>query len=173
MSPALLLVLLLGADPPASAEQRVVALQLVELVQPESSYRAGLQQMMDQMVPSLEAKARATGKPLPPDYKQRMNAALLDVMPYPEMKQWSADIYAQRFTVAELKQLVAFYRTPVGRKVAAKLPEIMGEVGKKITAVVPERLPGALRRHGLLGDESEQPAPPTGSPDPAKQQQKL
>ena len=172
MSPALLVVLLLGADPAPSAEQRAVALQLVELVQPESSYRAGLQQMMDQMVPSLEAKARATGKPLPPDYKQRMNAALLDVMPYAEMKQWSADIYAKRFTAAELKQMVAFYRTPVGRKVAAKLPEIMGEVGKKITVVVPERLPGALKRHGLLGDESDQPAPPP-SPEPAKQQQKL
>ena len=172
MSPALLVALLLHADPAPSAEQRAVALQLVELVQPESSYRAGLQQMMDQMTPSLEAQARATGKPLPPDYKQRMNAALLDVMPYPEMKQWSADIYAQRFTVPELKELVAFYRTPVGRKVAAKLPEIMGEVGKKITAVVPERLPGALRRHGLLGSESDQ-APPPRSLDPAQQQQKL
>jgi hypothetical protein len=172
MSPALLVVLLLGVDPPpVTAEQRAVALQLVELVQPESSYRAGLQQMMDQMVPSMEAQARATGKALPPDYKERMNAALLDVMPYAEMKQWSADIYARRFTAPELKQLVAFYRTPVGRKVAAKLPEIMGEVGKKITAVVPERLPGALRRHGLLGPESE--APPPRSPDPTQQQQKL
>jgi hypothetical protein len=172
MSPALLVVLLLAADPPVTAEQRAVALQLVELVQPESAYRAGLQQMMDQMVPSMEAQARATGKPLPPDYKQKMNAALLEVMPYAEMKQWSADIYARRFTVPELKQLVAFYRTPLGRKVAAKLPEIMGEVGKKITAVVPERLPGALRHQGLIGTESEPPPPPR-TLDPASQQQKL
>ena len=172
MNAALLVVLLLGADPPALAQQRAVALQLVELVQPESSYRAGLQQMMEQMVPSLEAQARATGKPLPPDYKQRMNAVLLEVVPYQEMKQWSAEIYAQRFTVAELKELVAFYRTPVGRKLASKLPEIMGEAGKKVSVVLPERLPGALRRHGLIGDGSEEPAPPR-SPEPAKQQQKL
>jgi hypothetical protein len=169
MSSALLVLLLLGADSPALAEQRTLALQLVELVQPESSYRAGVQQMMDQMVPSLEAQAQATGRPLPPDYKQRMNAVLLEVVPYPEMKEWSADIYAQRFTAKELKELLAFYRTPVGRKLASKLPEIMGEAGKKVSVVLPQRLPGALKRHGLLGDGSADPAPPR-TLEPTKQQ---
>ena len=172
MSPALLVVLLLGADPPALQQQRALALQLVELVQPESSYRAGMQQMLEQMVPSLEAQSRASGKPLPPDYKQRMNAVLLEVVPYSEMKQWSAEVYAQRFTVTELKELLAFYRTPVGRKLASKLPEIMGEAGKKVSVVLPQRLPGALKRHGLIGDDSEEPAPPRNL-QPAEQQQKL
>ena len=172
MSPALLVVLLLGADPPALQQQRALALQLVELVQPESSYRAGMQQMLEQMVPSLEAQSRASGKPLPPDYKQRMNAVLLEVVPYSEMKQWSAEVYAQRFTVTELKELLAFYRTPVGRKLASKLPEIMGEAGKKVSVVLPQRLPGALKRHGLIGNDSEEPAPPRNL-QPAQQQQKL
>ena len=176
MHSALLVLLLAGAEPSANhpelAEQRALALQLVELVQPESSYRAGLQQMMDQMLPSLEAQARASGKPLPADTRQRMNAVLLEVVPYPEMKQWSAEIYAQRFTAAELKQLLTFYRTPVGRKLASKLPEIMGEAGKKVSEVIPQRLPAALKRHGLLGDGKEGSAPPR-SVEPAKQQQKL
>ena len=172
MSPALLVVLLFGADPPALQEQRALALQLVELVQPESSYRAGMQQMLEQMVPSLEAQSRASGKPLPPDYKQRMNAVLLEVVPYSEMKQWSAEVYAQRFTVTELKELLAFYRTPVGRKLASKLPEIMGEAGKKVSVVLPQRLPGALKRHGLIGDDSEEPSTPRNL-QPAQQQQKL
>lgn len=172
MSPALLVVLLVGADPPAIQQQRALGLQLVELVQPESSYRAGLQQMTEQMVPSLEAQARATGRTLPPDYRERMNAVLLEVVPYSEMKQWSAEIYAQRFTVPELKELLAFYRTPVGRKLASKLPEIMGEAGKKISVVLPERLPGALKRHGLIGGDPDEPAPPR-TLEPAKQQQKL
>lgn len=175
MHSALLVLLLAGAAPAASqpelSEQRALALQLVELVQPESSYRAGLQQMMDQMLPSLEAQARASGKTLPPDTKQRMNAVLLEVVPYGEMKQWSADIYARRFSSAELKQLLQFYRTPVGRKLASKLPEIMGEAGKKVGEVLPARLPAALRRHGLIGDGPES-APPRAV-EPAKQQQKL
>jgi len=172
-----LLVLFLAGTVPASSqpeltEQRTLALQLVELVQPESSYRAGLQQMMDQMLPSLEAQARASGKTLPPDTKQRMNAVLLEVVPYGEMKQWSADIYARRFSSAELKQLLQFYKTPVGRKLASKLPEIMGEAGKKVGEVLPARLPAALRRHGLIGDGPDESAPPRAV-EPAKQQQKL
>ena len=172
MSSALLVLLLVGAEPAAShpelAEQRALALQLVELVQPESSYRAGLEQMMDQMLPSLEAQARASGKALPADTRQRMNAALLEVVPYPEMKQWSAEMYAQRFTSAELKELLKFYRTPLGRKLASKLPEIMGEAGKKVGEVLPQRIPAALRRHGLLGPGQEE-SPPQ-SLEPAKQQ---
>jgi len=176
MHSALPVILLALAAPGASqtelTEQRTLALQLVELVQPESSYRAGLQQMMDQMLPSLEAQARASGKTLPPDTKQRMNAVLLEVVPYGEMKQWSADIYARRFSSAELKQLLQFYRTPVGRKLASKLPEIMGEAGKKVGEVLPARLPAALRRHGLIGDGPDESAPPRAV-EPAKQQQKL
>jgi len=176
MHSALLVLFLAGAVPASSqpelTEQRTLALQLVELVQPESSYRAGLQQMMDQMLPSLEAQARASGKTLPPDTKQRMNAVLLEVVPYGEMKQWSADIYARRFSSAELKQLLQFYKTPVGRKLASKLPEIMGEAGKKVGEVLPARLPAALRRHGLIGDGPDESAPPRAV-EPAKQQQKL
>jgi len=173
MHSAFLVVFLVGTAPaasqPALTEQRALALQLVELVQPESSYRAGLQQMMDQMLPSLEAQARASGKTLPPDTKQRMNAVLLEVVPYGEMKQWSADIYARRFSSAELKQLLQFYKTPVGRKLASKLPEIMGEAGKKVGEVLPARLPAALRRHGLIGDGPDESAPPRAV-EPAQQQ---
>ena len=97
-----------------------------------------------------------------------MMAALLEVVPYAEMKQWTAELYAQRFTTAELKELVAFYRTPLGRKLASKLPELMGEAGKKVSSVLPERLPAALRRHGLVGGGAEEPAPK--SLEPAKQQ---
>lgn len=172
MSPVLLVTLLLGADPAAGSpeltEQRALALQIVELVQPEPTYRAGLQQMIDQMLPSVEAQARASGKPLPADFRQRMNAAVLEVIPYAEMKQWSAEIYARRFTAAELRELLAFYRTPVGRKLASKLPEIMGEVGKKMNTVLPERLPAALRRHGLVGGDAQEHPPK--SLEPAKQQ---
>jgi len=165
MSTALVVFLLLGADP--AAEQRALALQLVQLVQPESSYRAGLQQMMDQMLPPLEAQARANGKPLPPDVRKRMMAALLEVVPYPEMMQWSAQLYAERFSAKELKELLAFYKTPLGRKLASKLPELMGEAGKKVSSVIPERLPAALQRHGLTG-EAEEPAPK--KLEPVKQQ---
>jgi hypothetical protein len=60
----------------------------------------------------------------------------------------------------------------VGRKLAAKLPEIMGEAGKKVGEVIPQRLPAALKRHGLIGDGQQDAATPR-TVEPAKQQQKL
>ena len=48
-----------------------------------------------------------------------------------------AEVYAQTFTEQELKELIAFYRTPLGRKVAAETPELSRRgavVGAKIAA---------------------------------------
>ena len=61
---------------------------------------------------------------------------------------WSteaAKFYAQRFTEAELKELVAFYKTPLGKKMVAQEPQALDETFKYVAAV------GAARRRG--GDE--------------------
>jgi uncharacterized protein len=36
-------------------------------------------------------------------------------------------IYARHFTVAELRDLIAFYRTPTGAKALQQMPQVMGE----------------------------------------------
>ena len=48
-----------------------------------------------------------------------------------------AEVYAQTFTEQELRELIAFYRTPLGRKVAAETPELSRRgavIGAKIAA---------------------------------------
>jgi hypothetical protein len=161
---ALVVVGVLAADPSgADASQRALAMELVQLVTPESSYRSGIQQMTAQMVPSLEAQARATGTTLPPDFRQRFDAVLFEVVPYEEQSSWAADVYARHFTASELKDLIAFYRTALGQKLARQLPTIMGEVGKRVSDIIPQRLPAALKKHGLL------PQGAGGQTQPAKQ----
>ena len=63
--------------------------------------------------------------------------------------------------------MIAFYKTPLGRKLASKLPEIMGEVGRRMATVLPQRLPGALKRNGLL---PERPTQQPGQQQPATKQ---
>ena len=77
----ILVLILLGAGGAPATEQRALALELVALVQPESSYRSGMEQMTDQMLPQLDAQARASGHPLPTDFKPRFIAVLLEVVP--------------------------------------------------------------------------------------------
>jgi hypothetical protein len=69
-------------------------------------------------------------------------------------------IYKEAFTEAELRDVIAFYRTPTGRKVLLKLPEVMQKgaaIGAKLAlAHTPE-----LEK--MLTEQSKQP-PPAKSP---------
>lgn len=49
---------------------------------------------------------------------------------YPDVVEASSNVYASRFTEAELAELLAFYQTPVGQKLAAELPGITGELAQ-------------------------------------------
>jgi len=148
-----ILALALAAAPAAPGtptdQQKKLAVELVQLIQTKEAYRDSLVMMSQQISAALAAQARAQGGSLPADFADRVLRATMEVAPYDEMVTWSADVYAQRFTVPELKDMIAFYRTPTGRKVARLLPEIMGEVGKKVGQLLPERMPEALRHQGL------------------------
>jgi uncharacterized protein len=64
-------------------------------------------------------------------------------------------IYARHFSVAELRDLIAFYRTPTGAKALQEMPQVMGEFA---TQLVPrmqdlqrqttEAFNRVLREHG-------------------------
>jgi len=52
-----------------------------------------------------------------------------------EMLRATAQIYARHFTVDELHQIAAFYKTPVGTKMLATMPQLMAEsmqVGQQV-----------------------------------------
>jgi uncharacterized protein len=66
-------------------------------------------------------------------------------------------IYARHFTVAELRQLIAFYRTPIGVKVLHEMPQVTGEFAALTMPRLPElqrqsreAFAGILREHGYL-----------------------
>jgi hypothetical protein len=66
-------------------------------------------------------------------------------------------IYARHFTVAELRQLIAFYRTPIGAKVLHEMPQVMAESAALTLPRLPElqrqtreAFNGILREHGYL-----------------------
>ena len=146
----------------AGEKERAAALDLVKMVVPRDTY----DQMIQQMTEAMSQQFRQAGEKLPADFDKKIQAAVNDVMSYDDVLGWTADIYAARFTVAELKDIEKFYKTPVGVKVMKLLPELSGEIGKKIATVLPERMPAALKKNGLMPDEpaaaEEAPAPTKG-----------
>lgn len=61
-------------------------------------------------------------------------------------------VYDKQFTHPELKQLLAFYQTPIGKKSMEILPVVMSEStswGRSLVPEVQKRLQAALKKEGL------------------------
>jgi len=67
------------------------------------------------------------------------------------------DIYAQHFSADELRELLAFYRTPLGSKVLTEVPKVMGEYTTKVLmpmmpamqAELRDGIQAVLKNHGI------------------------
>lgn len=146
---ALFLVVCVATLSPAAlagpAEQKL-ALELTRLTVPEDNYNAMIDQMMTSMVASMTG---ASGQTIDAPTLEKLKLVVRECVPYDEMLQWNAEIYGARFTSAELGDLIAFYKTPTGQKAAALMPEISAEVGTKLGPVLMQRMPAAMKKHGL------------------------
>ncbi|WP_437676729.1 DUF2059 domain-containing protein [Sorangium sp. So ce131] len=141
---ALFSLVSLGSAHAGEAEKKL-AQELTHLIMPKEVYGALIEQMANNVVASMQ---QAGGKISAKD-AGKLKAVVTEVLPYDEVVQWNVEVYATKFTADELKELIKFYGTPVGRKSAKLLPEISGEVGKKIGAIVFQRMPAAMKKAGL------------------------
>jgi hypothetical protein len=71
-------------------------------------------------------------------------------------------IYDKYFTDDEIKQIIAFYQTPVGKKTIAVLPKIVSESmmagqqwGQSLQPEINRRIETALKKEGLLPTQKQ------------------
>jgi hypothetical protein len=91
--------------------------------------------------PSVSAEkkkeALARTEEILPGAAEAVNRMFRDPALIDEMMTEMAPLYANNYSVAELKQLAAFYRTPLGRKMLALSPRLAAEsmaLGQKVVA---------------------------------------
>ncbi len=66
---------------------------------------------------------------------EEMSGIFSDPAVFEEMMRATAGVYARHFTVTELRQIAAFYKTPVGVKTLTIMPQLMNEsmlIGQQI-----------------------------------------
>jgi hypothetical protein len=146
------LVLLTATAARADEATRKATVDLVHLVLPSEAYTTMIDQASGQMLMAISQK----GVQAPADAAQRLKKVVMECAPYEEMVGWTADVYASRFSQSEIKDLTAFYKTPTGKKAARLIPELMGEVGKKMGGLMMERMPAAMKKYGLTPEGGEQ-----------------
>jgi hypothetical protein len=103
------------ADP---ASHRAAAASVLDLMNMD----AVLTQAIDQTL-----KAEIASNPTIAPYEQQMRAFFAKYMSWASLKNDFVTIYADEFTEDELKQIAAFYRTPVGQKAVQKLPVLLAK----------------------------------------------
>lgn len=98
-----------------------------------------VQQMFQQRFD--ESKAPASKKALLETYQAKANAALDQSIGWDKLKPDMVKLYTANFTEQELKDLVAFYQSPLGKKVLTKMPELTQQSAQltqgKLEAAVP------------------------------------
>lgn len=96
-------------------EEYDAAYELLEAMQ----VPAQMKQTIDGVV---EMQLQANPQLVP--YKSIFTAFFNKYMSFEALKKQLADIYLDTFSVAELKELTAFYKSPVGKKAASKTAEL-------------------------------------------------
>ncbi|MDQ2484007.1 DUF2059 domain-containing protein [Pseudomonas putida] len=71
-----------------------------------------------------QTKAPAAKQPVLASYQAKANAALDSAIGWNKLKPKMVDLYTQTFTEQELKDLVKFYESPLGKKVLREMPKV-------------------------------------------------
>jgi hypothetical protein len=104
---------------------RKAAEDLLKLMGVESQMEKSLEQMTE-----IQIKASPQLAP----FKDVMKKFYAKHMSYANVKEDYITIYVDAFTEKELKEIATFYKTPTGKKMVEKMPELMGkgmELGAK------------------------------------------
>jgi hypothetical protein len=97
---------------------------------------AGMIQADTKLSPEKKKEAMAKVEQLLPRVTQSIGKIFSDPTLVDEMITEMVPLYANNYTIDEIKQLTAFYQTPVGRKMMALAPKLSAEgmaIGQRIT----------------------------------------
>jgi uncharacterized protein len=146
--------LLLAAIPFASAGQHVQAstpVEIARIVLPRSNWEQILAVTSAQMDQSMEQALRQDGNEVTPELASIVRGQARDMMngmmpSYEEMLDVQAGLLAKHYSAAELKQLLAFYRSPLGQKTIRITPEVMKDVMGWMQSIMQQRMPPAMAK---------------------------
>jgi hypothetical protein len=175
---ALLLCLMLICSTAYSGEKehRALAEELIKITDGDTVMEKMKAQvtMIFQQIAS-QMNIQEADKPKLEKYSARFDAILKEEMSWEKVKTQYLDLYTSVFTEEETKGLVDFYKSDLGKKVTAKMPELMQQsmtvARTYMQGVVPklEELTEEMRVD-FEGASSPAPAPATQAPQEQKKQ---
>ncbi|MBU3056742.1 DUF2059 domain-containing protein [Pseudomonas indica] len=112
---------------------------------------AQVQQMFAQRF--AESKAPEAKKAVLESYQAKANAALDRAVGWDKLKPDMVKLYTSNFSESELKDLIAFYQSPLGKKVMEKMPALTAQSAQLTQAKLETAVPEVNK---LLGDMNKE-----------------
>lgn len=109
--------------PSTPATHRAAASELFTVTHIEQTFQAGLDQAV---------RTQITAQPALRELEHTMRAFFDRYMSFDSIRERFLALYTEAFSELELRQMTAFYRTPVGERAVQEIPELMrrgGEIG--------------------------------------------
>jgi hypothetical protein len=124
---------------PESDEKLAAARELLSLMSQEMIAKL-VAQVTERMWPSIESRLRAYNPGIDPSSLSGLRLELERIQHDYMMNvvKEGPEIYARHFTAEELREIIAFYRTPVGAKLLEMTPRLTEEVTGMITPHMPK-----------------------------------
>jgi hypothetical protein len=110
---SLLLAVLLCAPIRAANVETDYGLEVARLAITPRVYEYTVDEMYKTLIATVN-RLRKDRKETPKDAADKLKEALPEALPGEALMTWTAEIYSRHFTPAELRDLAAFYRTPLG-----------------------------------------------------------
>ncbi|HEU0054942.1 MAG TPA: DUF2059 domain-containing protein [Longimicrobium sp.] len=130
------MLVLFGGGAAAAQEitpaHRAAALEMLDAMQIQQNIDSSIETML---------RLQTEANPQLAQFGGVMRDFLRKYMTWESLKDEYALIYARAFSEPELRELTAFYRSPIGRKMATSLPQLMNEGAELGQRRVMEHMP--------------------------------
>jgi len=151
-------------------EHRALAEELIKITDGDTvmeKMKAQVAMIFQQI--TAQMNVQEADKPKLEKYSKRFDAILKEDMSWNKVKDQYLDLYTKVFTEEETKGLVDFYKSDLGKKVTAKMPELMQQsmtVARSYMQNVVPKLEGLTEE---MRKEFAPAAPAAPAPAPAPQ----
>lgn len=150
-------------------DKRVLAVELVQLTRVETQMEgvvSGMRASMDQQFDQALAGPAASQKALIEEYRTKIHAIIREGVDWRMMQPDIVKAYADTYTETELRELVAFFKSPIGKAYAEKGPRIgaaVSGIAEGRMQQIQPRIQSTFYELGLRLNQALQPAGQPGA----------
>jgi hypothetical protein len=123
--------------------------ELARLLMPRTTWEQGMQSLAAGVQQRMQMHPGAQLQ-YPPDFQKKVRAEIEAALPYESLVGLHAKELGASYQESELKDLLAFYRSPTGQKSLQVMPQLSEKVTAATRQQVDAKMPAIMERLGAM-----------------------